>query len=145
MFKNVGAGNAWARAWAGIHLGLQTDAYNWRALKQQSKHTQSGIREQQPQSGRNQGAAVEFEADASGEQQLKWTQSGAAAEADANREQQLKRTQWRGAAAEYEADANGEQQLNLKWTQLVSSNSAQRAVRCRITHVGERWGSYLYL
>ena len=48
---------------------------------------------------------------------------GAAVEADAIREQQLKQTQ---SETGIEADVIGEQQL-----------SAQRAVRCRISHVGE--------
>ena len=43
--------HAWARAWAGIQLGLQTDACNRRALKQQSKWMQS----------RDPGAATEVD------------------------------------------------------------------------------------
>ena len=64
-------------------------------------------------------AAVE--ADAIGEQQLKWTQSGSSSQSRHNQ----------GVAAE--ADPIGEQQL--------CTLSAQRAVRRRITHVGERGGS----
>ena len=75
---------------------------------------------------------------------------GAAAEADAIREQltireqQLKQTQ---AATAAEADTNGQHQLmqideieelQLNRTQLGSRSSAHRAVRHRITHIGER-------
>ena len=72
---------------------------------------------------------------------------GAAVEADTIGEQQLKSgsSNWSGcnrcAAAEAEqlkrVNTIGEQQL--KRTQLGSSSSAQRAVRHRITHIGE-WG-----
>ena len=65
--------------------------------------------------GHNRGAAVE--ADAIGEQQPKWTQSGSscnreqhAAEADASGEQQLKRMQ-AGSSAAVETQLHREQQL----------------------------------
>ena len=84
-------------------------------------------------SRRNLGAAAK--ADAIGEllKSGKSSQSGrkprAAAEADGNGEQQSRK----------QIDTIREQQL--KRMQLGSSSSAQRAVRRRITHVGERGGS----
>ena len=95
----------------------------------------------------NRGAAVE--AYVIGEQQLKQTQSGSSSRSGRDGEQQLKRMQAassrrnRGAAAE----AKGEQQL--KWMpqsgpgaaaeadaigEQLCLQSAQRAVRWRITH-----------
>ena len=103
----------WACAWAGA-AGMQ-----------------SGSRGR-GRSGRNRGAAAE--ADTNREQQLqrklqlKRTQSESSSWSGHKREQQLKRI-----------NAIGEQ--HLKRMQSGSSSSAQRAVRCRITHVGERGGS----
>ena len=93
---------------------------------------------------------VRLQADAIGELQLKRTQSGSssrsgrnrgrAAEANASGEQQLKRRNL------WAADRNGEKQFEAdrcnrgapaEATQSGSSSSAQRAVRRRITHVGE--------
>ena len=85
--------------WAGIQLGLQTDACN-------------------------RGAALE--ADAIGEQQPKRTRSGAAAEADASGERaaaaeagaisgsssELEAGAISGSSSELEADANGEQRCS---------------------------------
>ena len=85
---------------------------------------------------RNLPEQLGLQVDAIGEQQLKWTQSGSSS--------RNRGTVERGAAAE--ADTIGEQQLKqidaireqqLKQTQLGSSSSTKRAVRCRITHVGE--------
>ena len=85
-------------------------------------------------STRNRGA-VEFgeeqpKTDASGEQQLKRTETG-------NSSHEADRCN-RGAVTK-RIDAIGEQQL--KRAQSGSSSSAQRAVRRRITHVGEQRGS----
>ena len=66
------------------------------------------------------------EADAIGEQQLKWTQAASSSWSGHNQ----------GAAVE--GYALGEQQL--KRTHSGSSSSAQRAVRRCISHVGERGG-----
>ena len=64
-----------------------------------------------------------LQADAIGEQQLSGRKLQAAA----------------GAGSSLQIDAVGDHQL--KWTQSGSSSSAQRAVRCQITHIGERGGS----
>ena len=98
----------------------------------QLKRTQSGSSSQWSRgscsrSGRNRGAVETDAIESSSWSGRKWR---AAAEADANGEQQLKRI---------ERQSRGEQQL--KRTQSGSSSSAQRAVRRRITHVGE-WGGY---
>ena len=83
-------------------------------------------------SGRNRGAAAE--ADANGEQQLKWTQAVSSATII---EQQLKRR----VHAAAEADAIGECGAAAEVDAIGEHSSAQRAVRRRITHVGERGGS----
>ena len=113
MFENIGSRHGLASRTAGATSGcMQSGNSSWSL------------------SGRNRGAVgnrgAAAEADAIGEQLAK--NRGAAAGADTNGEQQLK-----------QIDAIREQQL--KRTELGSSSSAQRAVRHRITHVGERGGS----
>ena len=111
MFENIGPGHGLASRTAGATSGCM----------QSGSSSSSGCNRG---AVGNRGAAAE--ADAIGEQLA--MNRGAAAGADTNGEQQLK-----------QIDAIREQQL--KRTELGSSNSAQRAVQRRITHVGERGGS----
>ena len=110
--------------------------------EQQLKRTQSGSSRR---SGRHRGA------------ELKRTQLGSSSRSGRNREAVDNRDQH----AQLKADASGEKQLKqmqagssaaveamqsreeqqLKRTQSGSSSSAQRAIRHRITHLGERGGS----
>ena len=82
------------------------------------------------------GAAVE--ADAIGEQQLAIGEEQPK-RTQASGEQQLKRTETGNSS--HEADRCNRGAAAEAGTQSGSSSSAQRAVRRRITHVGERGGS----
>ena len=105
------------RSWGGTRLvtrALRTSIIYW------TSNSTKKVREL----GWNLPEQVRLQADAIGELQLKRTQSGSC---------------WNRGLRAAGADASGEQQL--KRTETGNSSSAQRAVRCRNSHVGEQGGS----
>ena len=75
MFEDVG--NAWARAWAGIQLGLQADPDACKSGSARGAVEADTIGDPGAATKADTiGEQLSIEADASGKQQLKRTQSG---------------------------------------------------------------------